>query len=87
MQIETVMGFPPPFPISDSSIRWWYRQVLWREPRLRYLDPVYLFSRVFSDKLQVSRRLLKDPVGRNFVLSTPFRRSFYKRLLADITQG
>jgi hypothetical protein len=87
MQIENTMGIAPPFTVSNGGIRWWYRQALWREPKLGYLDPVYFFSRVFSDKLQVSRRLLKDPVGRRFVLSAPFRRSFYKRILADITQG
>ena len=84
MQVEKVMGAPLPFPISGGGIRWWYRQALWREPRLRYLDPIYIFSSVFLGRFHLSRRLLKHPAGRKYVLSAPFRRSFYKRLFADI---
>jgi hypothetical protein len=87
MQVEKAMGIPPPFAVSSGGIRWWYRKALWREPKLRYLDPSYIFSRVLVDKFHVARHLLKDPAGRRFVLSTPFRRSFYKRLLADIGDG
>lgn len=87
MQVGKAMGVPPPFAVSGGGIRWRYRQVLWRTPKLRYLDPTYIFSRVFLDKLQVARRLLKDPVGRKFLLSTPFRRDFYKRLFSDIAHG
>ena len=74
MQVEKAMGVPPPFPISGGGIRWWYRQILWKEPRLRYLDPI-IFSRVFLERFHLTRRLLKHPAGRRYVLSTPFRRS------------
>ena len=84
MQVEKAMGVPPPFPISGRGIRWWYRQALWRKPTLRYLDPIYNFSRVFLGRFHLSIRLLKDPVGRKYVLCAPFRWSFYRRLLADI---
>lgn len=86
-QVQTILGFSPPFPVSDGGVRWMYRQALWKNPTLRYVDPGYVFSRVLLDKIQVSRRLLKDPDGRKFVLSTPFRKSFYKRLFADIAKG
>jgi hypothetical protein len=87
MQIAKVLGAPPPFPISGGGLRWKYRQVLWREPRLRYLDPVYISSRVLLDKYWVSRGLLKHPLGVKFIIATPFRPSFYKRLFADIVQS
>jgi hypothetical protein len=87
MQVAKVLGAQLPFPISGGGVRWWYRQLLWREPRLRYADPFYVYCRIFLDKYHVSRRLLKDPAGRRFVFSTPFRMSFYKRLFAHIAQG
>lgn len=86
-QVEKVLDFASPFPLSSGNIRWKYRQALWRTPALRYFDPSYLFSRVLLDKLQVSRRLLKDPMGRKFVMSTPFRSSFYRKLFMDIAKG
>ncbi len=86
IQVDKVMGLPPPFAVPGGGIRWRYRQALWSEPRLRYLDPIYIFSRLFLDKLQVSRRLLKDPAGRRFLLSSPFRASFYKKLFSDIAK-
>jgi hypothetical protein len=87
MQVKDVMGLAPSLALSGGGIRWRYRQALWKEPRLRYLDPIYLFSRLFLDKLRVSRRLLKDSAGRKFVLSAPFRASFYRRLFSDIADG
>jgi len=87
MQIEESLGVSAPFRIPRGGLRWLYRQALWQEPRLRRLDPVYIFSRVVLPKVSLSWRLLKHPVGRKYVLSTPFRLSFYKRLLSDIAQG
>ncbi len=87
MQVEKTMGIRPPFAISGGGIRWGYRQALWWEPRLRFVDPIYTCSRVVWPKIRLSWRLLKHPVGRKYVLTTPFRRSFYKRLLDDIAHG
>lgn len=87
MQVEKTMGMKPPYALSPGGIRWQYRRLLWKEPRLRYLDPGYIFPRVFQDKLQVAHRLLKDPASRKFVLLTPFRAGFYKRLFSDIARG
>jgi hypothetical protein len=87
LQVEKAMGIPPPFAVSGGGIRWWYRQALWWETRLRYIDPFYTFSRMVLPKIRLSWRLLKLPVGRRYVLSTPFRRSFYKRLFGDIAHG
>jgi hypothetical protein len=81
LQVERAMGVPPPFAIAGGGVRWWYRQALWRETRLRYVDPFYISSRTVWPRIRLSWRLLKFPVGRKYVLSTPFRRSFYKRLL------
>ena len=84
LQVEKALGIPPPFPISGGGVRWWYRRALWREPRLRYMDPIYTFSRMVLPKVRLSLRLLKHPIGRRYVLSTPFRGGFYKKLLHDI---
>ena len=87
LQVEKAMGVAPPFAISGGGLRWRYRQALWRETRLRYIDPAYTFARVIWPKIDLSARLLKHPIGRKYVLSTPFRRSFYQRLFRDIAHG
>lgn len=87
MQVEKAFGVRPPFAISGGGVRWWYRQALWREPGLRYIDPIYTFSHIVVPKIRLSRRLLRHPLGRRYVLFTPFRLSFYKRLLDDIVHG
>jgi hypothetical protein len=87
LQIEKTLGIPPPFPISGGGVRWLYRRAMWREPRLRYVDPVYTVSRVLLPRLRLALRLLKHPVGRRYVLSKPFRLSFYKRLFIDLIGG
>jgi len=87
MQVEKAMGTPPPFPLSRGGLRWQYRQALWREPRLRFIDPMYTCSRVIWPKIRLSWRLLRHPVGRKYVLSTLFRPSFYRKLFGDIAHG
>lgn len=87
LQIEKALGVPPPFPIAGGGVRRWYRRILWREPRLRFVDPIYTASRVVLPKLSLSWRLLRHPAGRKYVLGTLFRLSFYKRLLEDLAHG
>jgi hypothetical protein len=84
MQVEKALGIPPPFPVSVGAIRWWHRRVLWREPTLRYIDPFYVTSRMILPRISLSWRLLKHPISRKYVLTIPFRRSFYRNLLNDI---
>lgn len=86
-QVEKALRIPPPFELPRGGLRWWYRQALWSEPRLRYIDPVYSFSRIVLPKISVTRRLLKHPLGRKYILTTPFRAGFYKRFLSDIAEG
>ena len=83
MQIEKTLGFPPPFPTGVGGVRWLYR----REPELRYVDPLFTFSRLVLPRARLSWQLLKDPVGRQFILSRLFRLNFYKRLLAEFAGG
>ena len=87
LQVEKAMRVAPPFAISANGPRWWYRQALWTEPRLRYIDPAYTFSRMISPKIKLVQRLLRLPIGRKYILLSPFRRSFYKRFLDEIFQG
>jgi hypothetical protein len=86
-QIEATLGVAPPFPISSGGLRWQYRRLLWREPRLRFMDPFYTASRLVGPKLSLAGRLLSHAEGRKYLLSTPFRGSFYKRLLEDLAHG
>jgi hypothetical protein len=83
IQIQKTLGFPPPFPIAAGGVRWLYRRALWREPGLRYVDPLYNLSRTVLPRVRLSWQLLKHPVGRKFVLSKLFRLNSYKRLFAE----
>lgn len=85
LQVEKILRMPLPFEILGGP-RWWYREALWSEPKLRYLDPIYLCSRMVLPKIRLTQRLLKHPVGRKYVFGTPFRPGFYKRLLTDLLQ-
>lgn len=87
LQIEKTLGVPPPFPIPGGGFRWLYRRAMWREPRLRYVDPVYTVSRLLLPRIRLAWRLLGHPVGRRYVLSKPFRMSFYKGLLTELVRG
>lgn len=87
LQVGEALGVVPPFAIPARSMRWWYRRVLWREPRLRYIDPFYTFARIVAPRIQLSRLLLHSAEGRKYVFGTPFRRSFYKKLLDVIADG
>jgi hypothetical protein len=86
-QIEATLAVSTPFPISAGGVRWQYRRLLWREPRLRFMDPFYTASRVLGPKLSLAGRLLSHAEGRKYLLSTPFRGSFYKRLFEDLAHG
>jgi hypothetical protein len=87
LQVQKALGVAPPFPIPARSVRWWYRRLLWRETRLRYVDPMYTFARVIAPKFRLSRLLLRSSEGRKYVFGSPFRQSFYKKLLNGITNG
>ena len=87
LQIEKTMGTRPYFPVSGGRIRWWYRRALWRERRLRYIDPIYTISRIAEPRIRLLRRLLMHPIGRKYVLSTPFHPKFYQRLLHNLIRG
>jgi hypothetical protein len=87
LQVEEALGVAPPFGIRARSVPWWYRRVLWREPRFRYIDPLYAFARIVAPRARLSRLLLRSAEGRRYVLGTPFRRNFYKKLLDGITNG
>lgn len=88
LQVEEALGVAPPFGIRARSVRWWYyRRVLWREPRFRHIDPLYAFARIVAPRARLSRLLLRSAEGRRYVLGTPVRRNFYKKLLDGITNG
>lgn len=92
LPVVKTMRIAPPFELPAGGFRWWYRQALWREPRLGYVDPVYTLARTVLSKILVSKRLLKNPVGRRYVLSTPFRQASINGCSAtsskaDLTSG
>lgn len=60
------------------------RKALRNFPALRWIDPVYIFSTVISWRLQVLANFIELPGGLIHVVSTPFRLSFYKNVLAEM---
>lgn len=85
--VERVLGMPSPFPIhlgGLTALRWFRRQALWKGPWLRFVDPIYILSTVVLPKLRLSYHLLKLPAGRHYVLETPFRATFYRKLITAL---
>lgn len=87
VQVESALKIELPLRPTAGGIRWLYRRALWREPRLRHIDPFYTCSRIIGPKLRLGWRLLREPAGRRYIIKTPLRSAFYKRLLDDILQG
>lgn len=88
LQVARVLDIAPPFPPGRGGLRWLYRRILWRETRLKYIDPVYLTSRmVGGNRVSLILRLLKHPGGVNYLVKAPFRRSFYRNLVNDFRHG
>lgn len=87
LQAQSSLGFQPPFALQPGGLAWARRRLLWAHPGLRRLDPAYFYAAVVSPKLRLSRRLLNHPTGRRYVLTTPFRAGFYKRLFEHIAHG
>ena len=86
LQTARVFDFVPPFPVASGGLRWLYRRTLWRETRLKYVDPIYMTSRILGKRLSLALQLLKYPAGRKYVLTTPFRPRFYRNLVIELTR-
>ncbi len=67
-----------------THMRWLHRRTLWRIPQLRFVDPAYLYSSLIEPKINLGREMMKTQGGWQYILGTPFRAAFYRKLVADL---
>jgi hypothetical protein len=90
MRVQDVLGFRPPFPIHLTvglRLAWRRRQILRLFPRLRYVDPVYMFSIVIGRRLPLLFNILQAPHGLNCLRSELLKMHIYERFVEDLLKG
>lgn len=60
------------------------RGLLWRFSWLRLVDPLYLLRTLITPRLELARLALQTPDAWKYILATPFRLNFYRRLWTDL---
>jgi hypothetical protein len=63
------------------------RSLLRREPKLRFIDPVYMMSLAGAHRLRNLRGILAEPDGRRLLLAHLADFSVYRRLWTDLLRG
>lgn len=63
------------------------RNVLRNNPRLRYIDPLYMFLSILARRLRIFRNILRNPAEWIYVFSQLLEFPVYRRLLSDLVLG
>jgi hypothetical protein len=90
MRVQDVLGFQLPFRIQLTAglrLAWRRRQILRRFPRLRYVDPVYMFSIVIGRRLPLLFNILQTPHGLNCLRDELLKTHIYERFFEDMLKG
>ncbi len=90
LDVNDALGLDPPFTIQFGGIirlRSYRRRLLRRWPKLRYVDPVYMFSTVCTRRLRILSAALSKPNEWKYFASQVFRVDVYRRLLSDVVTG
>jgi hypothetical protein len=90
LDARDALGFKLPFPGGITlltRLRQFRRSILRHLPTLRYLDPVYMFSTLFTRRLRVMRNVLATPGGARHLVSKLFAPGIYQRLFLDVIEG
>jgi Uncharacterised nucleotidyltransferase len=69
-------------PNALTSLRWQRRKVLAKHRWVRFFDPLYLFRTWAEPRIRMAQSLWKIPAGRRYLIETPFRPAFYRKLLS-----
>jgi hypothetical protein len=81
-------GWAPPLPLKGSTWRTDFqvshRKFLSRNPPLRFIDPIYWLDCWFTFYLARWKQLTGTPEGVKYLLTAPFRKSFYRNLLQGV---
>jgi hypothetical protein len=90
MRVQNVLGFQPPFQIQLTAalrLAWCRRQMLRRFPRLRYVDPVYMFSIGIGRRLPLLFNILLTRHGLSCLCDELLKPRIYERFFEDILKG
>jgi hypothetical protein len=90
LDVQDALAFNPPLGIRLGGItrlRWYRRRLLRRWTKLRYVDPVYMFSIVCTRRLLILSKALSSPREWKYLLSGVLRIDVYRRLISDVVTG
>lgn len=90
LDIRDSLGFMTPLDLRLTMLlrlRRLHRKLLRRFPPLRYLDPIYMLSTLFSRRLLILRSLFTTPGGFKHLVTQLLERGVYQRFLQDFVQG
>jgi hypothetical protein len=89
-QVREVLGLEAPFLIRLTGLtylRWLRRRLLRALPKLRFLDPIYMYSTVLVLRLRVLRNALTVRGGWRHIATELCMPDFFKRLVDDIVDS
>ncbi len=87
---EHTLAMKTPIPIRMAALtrlRWYHISALRRFPALRWIDPLYLFSRIVIPRARRVGNLLRISAGRRYLLTSPFRASFYLHRIDELLRA
>lgn len=90
LDVRDALGLELPIELHLSlltRLRHLRRKFLRRFPALRYLDPIYMLSTVFTRRLRVLRNMLRTPGGLKHLLSQLLKLPVYQRFFVDLLEG
>jgi hypothetical protein len=90
LRVEESLGFPAPCPMPRTPglrITWQRRLILRRYPRLRYLDPLYMFSVIAGRRWRIVARVLQTPGGLRHLLKEFGKPHIYASFFEDVVKG
>ena len=86
LQAEQSLGTPLQLAVSmlwSERLRWSRRQLLRRFPKLRFVDPLFLFYSVVSRRARVVKRMILSGTWKH-VIKRLLRPALYRRLVSEI---
>jgi Uncharacterised nucleotidyltransferase len=90
LYVRDALGSIPPFKARVTfltRVRGFRRMLLRRLPLLRYFDPIYMLSILFTRRLRVLRSVLSTPRGPRYLVSALLAPGVYKGLFLDVVEG
>jgi hypothetical protein len=90
LDIQDSLGLKMPFTprmTVVSRIRRMRRSLIRNHPRLRFVDPLYMWSVLFTRRLRLLRSILNTPGGLQDLLANLVAPGVYQRIFSDVLEG